>query len=147
MFTSLKRLLKTTPRAKPEKRHAFRPVLEGLEGRTLMAGNIAATFNSAKVLTLHEVKGQAGQAHAVEINQLADGTIRVEGAATADGTKSLINGAPFVDIHGVQFLNVFFGAGSDIVGVGHKGPISLKNVTIGVGNINVVSPGALRTMR
>lgn len=142
MFTSLKRLLKTTASTKPKKRTAFRPVLEGLEGRTLMAGNIAATFDSAKVLTLHEVKGQAGQHHAVDINQLADGTIRVEGATAADGTKSLINGAPFVDIHGVQFLNVFFGAGADFVSVGEKGPISLKNVSIGVGNTIVKSPGA-----
>lgn len=142
MFPSLKRLFKTTSTTMPRNRPAFRPMLEGLEGRTLMAGNITATFDSAKVLTLSEKKGEAGQHHAVDINQLADGTIRVEGAATADGTKSLINGAPFVDIHGVQFLNVFFGAGSDFVTVGDKGPISLKNVNITVGNTFVKSPGA-----
>lgn len=134
----------TTAPTKCKKRPVFRPVLESLEGRTLMAGNVVATFDPGNVLTLRGAKGHTNEAHAIKVNQLADGGLRVEATATADGTKSLINGAPFVIVHGAQFLNVFFGSGPDHVAVGGDGPIALKNVTIGVGNTaNVASPGAL----
>lgn len=137
MFATLKKLFGTSTSMKPRNRHSFRPELEGLEERTLMAGNITATLASG-TLTLTEATGQAGLDNAVQINRLANGVVRVEGLATGDGTKSLINGAAFKDFSvplETGGLSIQFGAGRDKVLIGNNGNIlSLKSASISVGN-------------
>lgn len=136
MFTSLaKRFTKLTGAVRPAKsvrRLPYRPHLEGMEERMVMAGDVTATFHDG-FLSLTEKSGQAGKDNGVEINRLANGAIFVEGLVVADGTKSLVNGGPSQAFLGVRAMSINFGVGQDVVLIGTDGPISLNSLNINMG--------------
>ena len=105
--------------------------MERLEDRQMMAGDVAAGLEGGH-LFLNEAAGQAGLDNAVTISQVGRGVIRVQGAATADGTFSKINGADFQDFLASD-LTVLFGGGKDKVSFVGTTPVNFQNVTLNVG--------------
>jgi len=152
MFATLTKLFRPTISKNQPKRQNYRPRLEGLEDRMLMAGNIHAALSTGGSLVLTEAPGHVGRDSGVTINQLAPGVIRVEGSAAPDGTKSLIDGVPFRDFPNVTGgLSVNLGAGRDNVFIGTNAPIFFTSVNIDVGtndsslhgdNVNISSLNA-----
>jgi hypothetical protein len=100
------------PRGESARRPALR--LESLERRELMAGDVAAYVQNGN-LFLAEAAGAAGQAQAVQISQLGNGKVRVQGTTADLGPSSLINGDTYQDFTVTGNLNVNFGGGDDLV--------------------------------
>src|SRR5262245_54209288 len=94
----------------------YKPQFESLETRQLMAGNVVATFTDQN-LVIKEDPAQIGLDNAIKFSNLPGAITRVEGLPTADGTKTLINGEPFMDFQWVRDLTVKLGSGNDRVEV------------------------------
>ncbi len=118
--------------------HAKKPTgrrfhLERLETRQMMAGDVAATLQNGS-LYLSEAGRQIGKDNSVLISSVSANTIRIEGGATANGTRSLINGAKFQDFALPGSLFVNFGGGKDKVEFSWlSGIVRLQDVSIDVG--------------
>jgi hypothetical protein len=98
---------------------SFRPSIESLEERQLLAGNVAAfvtpsVFGLGGDLYIKEAAGQAGRRSAIQISQLPNGNIRVKGIEHAEGT-TLVNGAQFRDFKVRGDLRINLGGGGDLV--------------------------------
>ena len=106
--------------------------MEQLEDRQLMAGNVLA-FMSSGNLHVVEAAGQIGRGQAVQVAQLSNGNIRVQGLSSQDGGTSLINGGTFRDFTVPGNLNVNLGAGRDNVVLGRSAPSTFNNVYINTG--------------
>jgi hypothetical protein len=101
--------------------HSRKPSLsiERLEDRKMMAGDIRADLVNGTIF-LNESGGTGDQA--VQVSQLDNGRIRVEGQVAADGHKTKINGKDFVDFFAATpfsrlDLKANLGGGQDFVTV------------------------------
>lgn len=97
-----------------QQKHTKRIAMEQLEGRDLMAGDVLA-FVSSGHLNVVEASGHLGRGQAVQVSQLADGRLRVQGLSSQDGGTSLVNGQAFADFNVPGDLLVNLGAGNDTV--------------------------------
>src|SRR5438309_1284781 len=88
--------------------------MEQMEARQMMAGDVTAMVQNGN-LFLNEAMGQAGLDNSVQISQIDNNKIRVEGGLTGDGLMSKVNGAAFQDFDVTGGLFVKFGAGNDTV--------------------------------
>lgn len=93
---------------------SFRPSLESLEQRQMLAGDVLA-FVSSGHLHVVEASGQFGSANAVQISQLANGNLRVKGIGNMDGGTTKVNGAAFRDFAVRGDLKVNLAGGRDTV--------------------------------
>jgi hypothetical protein len=93
-------------------RRSFR--METLERRDMKAGDVAAYLQNGNLI-LNEAAGQLGGDNGVQVSQLANGNIRVEGISAAGGAASLINGQASQEFTVTGGLYVNFGAGKDKV--------------------------------
>jgi hypothetical protein len=115
---------------------------ESLEARQMMAGDVAAYVQNGN-LYLTEAPGQAGRDNAVLVSHLENGHVRVRGLATADGTKSLINGVAAQDIVAPGGVVVLFGGGNDSVVIAESTGRAFLNIDVNVAATPVANaPGA-----
>lgn len=113
--------------------------MERLEDRQLMAGDVTAYFQN-NTLFLDEAAGQANTNNSVIIRQIGEtNKLRISGNTTADGTSSLVNGQPYVDITlpatTPVAIDALFGGGDDTVILTEMTPfgMALSNITIRAG--------------
>jgi hypothetical protein len=111
--------------------------VERFEDRQMMAGNILAYMNAAGDLNLLESTATIGQGQAVQVSQLSNGKVRVQGLSSQDGGISQVNGAAYKDFTVPGNVNINLAGGRDTVLVG-RNATTLNNL-----NINTASPSGV----
>ncbi len=89
--------------------------MERLEDRQMMAGDVTAYVQNG-TLYVKEASGHVGAAQAVQVSELNNGSIRVQGAfSSTGGAKTKVNGKDFVDfpIAVWKDISINLGGGSD----------------------------------
>ncbi|TWU22630.1 hypothetical protein [Bythopirellula polymerisocia] len=128
---------------------SYRPSfsMERLEERQMMAGDVAAYMNNGN-LYVNEASGQAGTANAVQVSQLSNGLVRVQGTANQGGGQTLVNGLPYQDFNiptysqQVGHLVVYLGGGNDSIIVGTGNVVNKFNtISINTASSNPNDPG------
>ncbi|QDU87614.1 hypothetical protein Pla175_09790 [Pirellulimonas nuda] len=123
--------------------------METMEKREMMAGDVTASIQSGGHLYIGEAVGNYQTANAVQVSQLSNGQIRVQGITNLDGTVTKVNGAAYKDFTVTGDLQVNLGAGNDKVVL--AGGANFRNVTLnmdqlgGPADADQVFVGSIRT--
>lgn len=106
--------------------------MESLENRELMAGDVAVSVSGGNML-IQEAGNSYQGAQAVQVSQLGNGKIRVQGLTNAGGTVTKVNGLNYQDFTVTGDLTVNLGAANDYLSLNGG---SFRNV-----NVQMHQPG------
>ena len=128
------------------KNRKFGRGIESLEAKTLMAGDVAVSFDAGD-LFLYESPGDQGQAQSVSVSQLSDGRVQVQaidgsqldyivrrGDVLGRNQAVEVVDASTIRITGMQNLDVSLGEGNDLFRT--DGRLALNNLDIDMGQGN-----------
>ncbi|QDU58609.1 hypothetical protein [Aeoliella mucimassa] len=129
------------------KNRKFGKGIESLEAKTMMAGDVAVSFDAGD-LFLNEAAGDIGENQQVQVSQLTDGRIQVQGLngteldyvvrrgdALGRGQSVEVIDADTIIISGMQNLNANLGEGNDLFQTtGEKMSVNNVNIDMGIGN-------------